>query len=194
MRIILVLSMLLFVAQTVVAAESPSKYALFVGVSKYKHTDMNNPQLEFPEADAKELAEIFRRAGYTVDLLLGKDATQSAIKQHGFLNSARKGFGWRCCRWSIWTRCRIRIDEALPVTALTIPRCETSSMPMDDQYPRTMEESRIEPDPESLVSMEDLLSGLRVSASEESGIDGGLLSKRSQQGSWTCVWFEFENG
>jgi hypothetical protein len=66
-------------ARSLVAAE-PQKYALLIGVTKYRHAGMNEPALEFPEADARALGDLFRASGYEVDLLLGSDATQKAIR------------------------------------------------------------------------------------------------------------------
>ena len=63
---------------SVTAAE---KYALLIAVAMYDHAEMNKPApLEFPEEDAKALGKLLESGGYKVDLLLGKAATQDAIK------------------------------------------------------------------------------------------------------------------
>lgn len=70
----------LFLPNALLAQDKPIKYALLVGVTKYQHNDMNKPQLEYPEVDAKALAEVLKQSGYTVDSLLGPQATQGAIR------------------------------------------------------------------------------------------------------------------
>ena len=58
-----------------------AKYALLVGVTHYNHAAMNEPiPLQFPEEDAKAVGSVLRTSGYTVDLLLGSDAKQTAIR------------------------------------------------------------------------------------------------------------------
>jgi hypothetical protein len=76
----LVFTLLILLYHSSLFAEQPAKHALFVAISKYQHADMNKPQLQYPEDDAKALAEIFQSGGYKVELLLGKDATQKAIR------------------------------------------------------------------------------------------------------------------
>lgn len=64
------------------AAESPKKQALLIGVSKYNHTIYNEPApLQFPEVDAKELAEVLKHSGYDATVLVGPGATQKAIRE-----------------------------------------------------------------------------------------------------------------
>ena len=63
------------------SATGAEKYALLIGVAKYDHAEMNKPEaLQFPEEDAKALGDVLKAGGYTVELLLGKAATQAAIK------------------------------------------------------------------------------------------------------------------
>ena len=80
MRIVLSIS-LLFITNVVFGDDAPARNALFVGVTKYAHAEMNQPQLEFPEADAKGVGEVFKQSGYEVDFLFGKNATQEAIRK-----------------------------------------------------------------------------------------------------------------
>jgi hypothetical protein len=69
-------------SNTLTAAEPASKYALLIGVAKYDHSSMNKPEpLKYPEADAQALSELLKAGGYQVDLLLGKAATQAAIRE-----------------------------------------------------------------------------------------------------------------
>jgi sulfatase modifying factor 1 len=63
------------------SAAAAEKYALLIAVARYDHAEMNKPApLEFPEEDAKALGKLLESGGYKVDLLLGKAATQDAIK------------------------------------------------------------------------------------------------------------------
>ncbi len=63
------------------SATAAEKYALLIGVAKYEHAEMNKPApLQFPEEDAKALGKLLESGGYKVELLLGKAATQAAIK------------------------------------------------------------------------------------------------------------------
>lgn len=61
----------LFLPNALLAQDKPIKYALLVGVTKYQHNDRNKPQLEYPEVDAKALAEVLKQSGYTVEALAG---------------------------------------------------------------------------------------------------------------------------
>ena len=51
------------------------KHALLVGVSEYKHAQMNVPKLEYPEADARSVGEALEKSDYKVVALLGRRAT-----------------------------------------------------------------------------------------------------------------------
>ena len=74
----LVVGFLVFGSTHVVAAE---KYALLIGVTTYEHAQMNRTKLKYPEADATAVAELLEKSGYTVKVLLGKQATQAAIQE-----------------------------------------------------------------------------------------------------------------
>jgi formylglycine-generating enzyme required for sulfatase activity len=51
-----------------------------VGVNKYQHAAMNQPEpLKYAEADVQDLADLLKASGYDVDLLVGRQATQQAI-------------------------------------------------------------------------------------------------------------------
>ena len=58
---------------------TPKRYALLVAVTKYEASQLNTPPLQFPEADARELADRLREGGYEVDLILGAEATKQAL-------------------------------------------------------------------------------------------------------------------
>ena len=63
-------------------SQAAEKYALLIGIANYDHAEMNKPEpLQFPEDDAKALGTLLKSGGYEVELLLGKAATQTAIRQ-----------------------------------------------------------------------------------------------------------------
>jgi WD40 repeat protein len=67
------------------AADPPArkgvKVALVVGINKYHHADLNKPfPLEFAEADARDLADLLKKAGYQVTRLTGDQAKLDAIR------------------------------------------------------------------------------------------------------------------
>ena len=69
----------------------PKKYALLIGINKYNHANMNKPKaLEFAERDIASAKDLFEKAGYEVDVLLGEKATLKAIR-HALDNLANKG-------------------------------------------------------------------------------------------------------
>lgn len=70
------------VAISVASAQVPAKYALLIAVSQYPDAKPNAPpRLKFAEADAKALGASLQGYGYEVDLLLGPQATQKAIRE-----------------------------------------------------------------------------------------------------------------
>lgn len=76
------LSLLLLLLLPLAANAQAKKYALLVGVNKYDHTAMNQPEpLKYAEADVKELEQLLKKSGYTVDLLIGEKATRAAIAE-----------------------------------------------------------------------------------------------------------------
>ena len=62
------------------SATAAEKYALLIGVTKYEHARMNASPLKYPEDDAKAVADLLKQGGYTVKVLLGKDATKASIE------------------------------------------------------------------------------------------------------------------
>lgn len=145
----------------IVAAEAP-KQALLVAVTKYQHAEMNEPPLEFPEADAKELAGLFRESGYSVELLLGKAATQDAIRRK--LDELKdKGeadgvvviglFGHGIEYDGTHDACYCPYDTTMHDVLLP------GGKPATDKFGKP----RIEPDPKSVIKMAELLTALRKS-------------------------------
>lgn len=142
--------------------EKPLKYALLVGVTKYQHSAMNKEPLDFPEIDAKALHDLLVSSGYTVDLLLGPQATQQAIrdKLNGF---DRRG----------------NADGAVVIglfghgtqpdgtnTAYYCPYDTTMRILKDAQgqpVPGKDQKEQLQEDPESLIAMKELLDALKVS-------------------------------
>ncbi|MEI8022530.1 MAG: caspase family protein, partial [Schlesneria sp.] len=91
MRQFVLLIALVFISNMASAQdEMPHKYALFVGVSEYEYPEMNTQLLQFPETDAKSMRDLFKEAGYEVDVLLGKKATQATIRNR-LASFAEKG-------------------------------------------------------------------------------------------------------
>lgn len=76
-RLFLLLAFLASCSSTFAA----EKYALLIGVTKYAHAQMNRNSLKYPEADADAVAELLKRSGYEVKVLLGKQATQKSIQE-----------------------------------------------------------------------------------------------------------------
>jgi sulfatase modifying factor 1 len=90
--VLLAMSMLLFGYTPEIDAEEADRYALLVGVTNYDKPELNTG-LKFPETDANELAKVFRSQGYTVDVLVGRDATLKAIRERLASFSKRGGNG-----------------------------------------------------------------------------------------------------
>ena len=71
---------LLFLLLTPLSLCADDKYALLVGVTKYQKVQMNRLTLDYPEEDAKAVGKVLSDSGYTVKLLLGSEATGTAIE------------------------------------------------------------------------------------------------------------------
>ncbi len=164
---IILLSFLLFRLGHVVdsapaqSVEKPEKYALLIGVAKYKHSAMNKPALEFPEIDAKALGELLKQSGYTVELLLGADATLQkirdklvALEQHGndagvvLLGLFGHGIEYESSQSAYYCPHDTVVREARDSNG--------NSLFDDNQQPL------VEPKPESLIAMTELLTALRT--------------------------------
>jgi formylglycine-generating enzyme required for sulfatase activity len=146
----------------------PKKYALLIAVTKYDHAEMNKPQLEFPEEDAKSLGKLLEASGYKVDLLLGSQATQAAIRakldrlnregsSDGVVLVAMSGHGVevesRDDRGNLVAEgCFCPVDTVVRI----VKDAKGRVIPGDNGQPLT------EPDPESLVKLTELMSALKV--------------------------------
>jgi hypothetical protein len=160
--LISVITLLVLVCQATLFADQPSKHALFVAVSKYQHADMNKPQLQYPEDDANALADIFQAGGYKVELLLGKDATQKAIRDklatykkvgnaEGALVIGLFGHGVEFEGTS--EACFCPYDTAIH----EVKDAQGKPVFGNDRQPL------VEPNPDSLIKMSEILSTLRTS-------------------------------
>ena len=66
----------------------PEKYALLVGINTYNHAGL--ARLEYAEQDILGAKEVFEKAGYIVEVLLGEKATLAAIRS-ALKTLAKKG-------------------------------------------------------------------------------------------------------
>ncbi|MDB5386084.1 MAG: trypsin-like serine protease with C-terminal domain, partial [Planctomycetaceae bacterium] len=153
--------------QVGIAAESEQsqpreKYALLVGVTRYKVAELNQLHLEYPETDAQAIGEVLRKSGYKVDLLLGKDANQQAIraKLKAFTEQGTEQgvalvglFGLGCQVASV------KADYFCPFD--TTVKSE-NKQPATATPNQTEKKSRAE-DPGSLVSLSEVLDALKSS-------------------------------
>jgi uncharacterized caspase-like protein len=155
-------------------AQPAAKYAILVGVAKYEHAGMS--PLEFPEADAKAIAELLKTGGYDVDLLLGRAATHKAIlaKLDGL---SRKGtadgvvvvglFGH-----GVESRVRneknqvILDDQNIEVTEGCFCPFDTDiRLALDEKGNKIFGKNReplTEPDPATLIKLADLMISLKL--------------------------------
>jgi formylglycine-generating enzyme len=75
------------------ARAQAKKFALLVGVNKYKHADLNKPEpLQYAEADVRELKAVLEKSGYKVVPLTGDQATLKAIRE-GIAELRKQGTG-----------------------------------------------------------------------------------------------------
>ena len=80
-RLVCLLTLLLISTPLLAVDAPPKRYALLIGVAKYEHSSMNQPEpLKYPEEDAKALGALLKSGGYTVDLVIGKQATLKTIQ------------------------------------------------------------------------------------------------------------------
>ncbi len=71
----------LLIVLITVPARGGERRALFVGVSHHADERLDDPGHRYAEADAQALGDLFRTAGFDVAVLLGKEATTTAIKE-----------------------------------------------------------------------------------------------------------------
>ena len=61
-------------------AITADKYALLIGVTTYDSSMITDDRLQYPESDAKAVADLLKQGGYSVKELLGENATKAAIE------------------------------------------------------------------------------------------------------------------
>lgn len=137
------------------------KYALLVGVTEYRHAEMNKPPLDYPEIDAKAVSDFLKQHGYEVDLLLGKQATREAVlKKLEVLG--QKGTQKGAVVVGFWGH-GVEFegsDEAMFCPYDTSVRLAADSKGRelyDKEFKRL-----IEPNPETLIGMSKVLNGLKI--------------------------------
>ena len=149
-------------------ALAADKYALLIGVTKYEHSGMST--LTYPEDDAKALGEMLQSGGYVVELLLGKDATQKAIREK--LDSLRnKGTAEGVIVLGLFGHgVEVETRDGNVVTqdgcfcpVDTVMRIAKDSKG-NDLY-GTDKEKLTEPDPESLVKLSEVMSMFQLAKS-----------------------------
>ncbi|MCA9051990.1 MAG: SUMF1/EgtB/PvdO family nonheme iron enzyme [Planctomycetaceae bacterium] len=151
---------------------APEKYALLVGVTKYEHAEMNRTELKFPEVDARSLGTFLSNSGYVVDYLLGRSAKRNDVEAalaglntrgrdggvviiglfgHGveavFQHDGRESMEGCFCPWDTGIR-QVKDSNGKPL------------------FDRDGRSPMIEPVPETLVRMSEVLTALRLSAAE----------------------------
>lgn len=138
-------------------AQEAQKYALLVGVNKYQHSRMNDSELKYPENDAKAVAKVLRNSGYTVEVLVGKDATQAAVVKE-LAKVGEQGAEGGAVLIGLFGH-----GVQYGKTAYYCP-FNTGVRIVKDSQGNTIRSGsgspRLEPKPESMVSMRDILDAL----------------------------------
>ena len=168
MRKLLMSAAIVMMSLPLAFAAEPQKYALLVAVTKYDHAEMNKPQLEFPEADARSLDELLRSAGYQTDLLLGSAATQEAIRQK-FANLNRNGSADGVAVIGMFGH-GVEIETPDDKGKVSTEGCfcpfDTTVRVVKDFQGRTVLDDKgkplTEPDPSTLVKLTELLTVLQA--------------------------------
>lgn len=149
-------------------ANAADKYALLIGVNKYEHSGMW--ELKYPEDDAKALGDLLKSGGYKVELLLGKVATQTAIREQ--LESLRlKGtsegvvvlglFGHGVEVETVDGKVVARDACFCPFDASIRNTKNSKGKDLD----RADKQKLIEPDPETLVKLSEVISMFQLAKS-----------------------------
>ena len=160
------LILLLWIVPGQTGAWAAEKYALLVAVAKYELPAMNEPQpLVYPEADARDLKKLLEDSGYLVDLLIGEQATQAAIRQklatfgdrgkdQGVIVVGLFGHGIEYARNSRSYFC--------PYETRLQPVKDEKGQPVFDDNGQ----QRIEPNPDRLISIDEVLVAFKLSAAK----------------------------
>lgn len=141
-------------------AAAAEKYALLIGVTKYEHAQMNRNPLKYPEDDANAVADLLKQGGYTVKVLLGKDATKAAIEA-ALKEFSKQGSSDGVVLIGMFGH-GVQYDEL----AYFGPY-DTSTRAVKDFKGNTLREKnrqlKLEPDPDTMVSMRDILDAMTLS-------------------------------
>jgi formylglycine-generating enzyme required for sulfatase activity len=162
------------------AVEFHQKYALLIAVTNYKHPLLNEPQLNFPEEDAKALATFLEASGYQVELLLGKSATHNAIlkKLNGLTDQAESAgvvlvglFGHGIEVATFKKNGQLIVDSnGDPVTEACFCSHDTAVRTVKDGQGRVVKDnngsSMTEPNPGSLIKFADVMKSLGVAKAQ----------------------------
>ena len=178
----LLTALLLFFPVPVFAAD---KFALLIGVTTYEHAQMNRAPLKYPEADATAVAELLEKSGYTVKVLLGKQATQEAIQEalkqtegegtaDGVVLIGMFGHGVQYGNDAYYGPFDTAVRKVVDFKGIVV-RDETG-------------EPKLEPEPTSMISMRSILDALTVCGAGSKVLLADCLSRNSQCGSRSGVW------
>ena len=142
------------------SAFAAEKYALLIGVTKYEHARMNASPLKYPEDDAKAVADLLKQGGYTVRVLLGKDATKAAIEA-ALKTFSKEGNADGVVLIGMFGH-GVQYDELAYFGPF-----DTSTRVVKDFKGNTLRDKNgqllQEPDPDSMVSMRDILDAMTLS-------------------------------
>jgi formylglycine-generating enzyme required for sulfatase activity len=139
-----------------ISSLAADKYALLVGVTSYQHAQMNRTQLKYPEADAKAVGELLKSNGYEIRVLTGEAATRqsveaelAALEKHGTAEGVvfigLFGHGVQYGNDAYFGPYDTQVRKVTDAAGKTV---------YDGRKPR------LEPDPQSMISMQRLLEGL----------------------------------
>ena len=146
------------------SAQEPDRYALLIAVTTYNHAEMNQPELAYPEVDAKAVGKFLTEHGYTVEYLLGPKATQAAIKTK-LKSLADKGNQPGVVFVGLWGH-GVEFDGS--DEAMFCPYDTEIRSAVDSRGNESLNDSGseklIEPNPNSLVGMGNILGGLKLSS------------------------------
>lgn len=145
----------------VLGQAAPKRHALLIGVTSYEASQLNQPPLLYPEADAKAIGEKFRGHGYSVTMLLGEAATQSAIRaQLAELNT--KGNSTGVVVVGLFGHgIEFHGSEEAMFCPYDAGLRFTADADGKNQF-GTSGEKAVEPDPKTLISMSEVLNALKL--------------------------------
>jgi sulfatase modifying factor 1 len=141
-------------------AAAAEKYALLIGVTKYEHARMNASPLKYPEDDAKAVADLLKQGGYTVKVLLGKDATKAEIEA-ALKTFSKEGNADGVVLIGMFGH-GVQYDELAyfgPYDTATRALKDFKGNTLRDKNGQLLQE----PDPDTMVSMREILDAMTLS-------------------------------